>query len=191
MLVPASLLLLGVALVVSGWKDQNIVDTFKGLSGKHPWSGIEQSAADVTGTAAAAAGNAAGDIVGNGPLPQGVGYFDGHAVAKWMITPLKWARQHGWGGSVISGIRSPSAQLAAAADYARRSGRSIASIYPNGPLASNHVIHKRPVAYPEGAVDVTEPQQLAQVLTGYPGHPNLVWAGPTIGDDAHFSANGH
>lgn len=115
--------------------------------------------------------------------------FDGHPVAVWIVPILKWARQHGWSGSVVSGYRTPAEQLAAARNYANQLGRPISSVYPDGPLASNHV----KTVYPGGAVDVTQPEQLAQVLGSYPTpfKERLVWGGTTIEDAVHFSATGH
>jgi hypothetical protein len=117
----------------------------------------------------------------------GVVMFDGVSVAAWIVPSLKWARAHGWTGHVVSGFRNCEHQKQAAAKFAAEQGKSVAQIYPNGPCASNHV----GVAHPRGAVDVTNPQQLNQVLRNNPNHPKLVWGGPVIGDTVHFSATGH
>lgn len=129
------------------------------------------------------------EIANRAPKPSGEGTttFDGHPVANWIIPILQWARNNGWSGFVVSGYRTPADQWAAAVNYARELGRSLYSIYPSGPLASNHVRY----VYPGGAVDVTNYEQLAGVLRGYNGSRKLVWAGPTIGDYVHFSNNGH
>lgn len=37
----------------------------------------------------------------------GFGTFDGHTVAAWMIPWLEKSRQHGWRGTVVSGVRTP------------------------------------------------------------------------------------
>lgn len=120
-------------------------------------------------------------------LPSGVGTYDGQPVDKWIIPVLQWAAAHGWPGSVLSGYRTDAQQLAAAASYAASKGETIAQIYPDGPLADNHVQPN----YPGGAVDVSDAPQLASVLAGYPGHPSLIWGEPVIGDPDHFSATGH
>jgi hypothetical protein len=134
-----------------------------------------------TVTAAAAACSAgAGGSGPTGPLAKGTRPFDGHPVAAWIVPILAWAVDHGWAGQVTSGYRTPAEQLAAAQHYGLEH-------YPEGPLASNHVR----VGYPGGAVDVTLAAQLNEILKRYPDTPTLVWAGPTIGDWVHFSANGH
>lgn len=115
-----------------------------------------------------------------GPKP-GLGTLDGHPVSAWIIPILEWARQHGWGGSVTSGFRNPAEQMAAATGY------GLQHYGAAGPLGSNHV----GIDFPKGAVDVTLAAQLAQILQGYPGKPNLVWGGPVMGDLVHFSATGH
>lgn len=115
-----------------------------------------------------------------GPKP-GLGTMDGNPVSAWIIPILMWARAHGWGGSVNSGYRSPAEQIAAATAY------GLGNYGSSGPLGSNHV----GINYPRGAVDVSMPEQLAAILQGYPGKPNLVWGGPVIDDPVHFSATGH
>jgi hypothetical protein len=102
-------------------------------------------------------------------------------IANWMIPVLQWAHDHGWTGIVVSGYRSRAAQWIAAVKYGLWH-------YPGGnPFLSNHLKW----IYPGGAVDVTNYEQLAHVLRGYSGPRKLLWAGPTIGDVVHFSANAH
>ena len=97
--------------------------------------------------------------------------FDGKPVANWIASELKWARAHGWGGTVTSGYRSRAEQ---------------ARIYNSGvrpaakPGTSNHEF----TAFPGGAVDVTDPQGLARVLAQNP-NAKLKWAGGK--DPVHFS----
>jgi hypothetical protein len=64
---------------------------------------------------------------------------------------------------------------------------TVAQVYPNGPCASNHVGAK----HPRGAVDVTNAGELNTVLQLSPHQPGLVWGGPLIDDEVHFSATGH
>ena len=89
---------------------------------------------------------------------------------------LEWAAEHGWHGTVTSGYRTyfEQAQLNAAGLFSAPAGYS------------NHEKSK----YPGGAVDVTEPGQLMQVLKGYAGPLRLV--GGVLGpvDPEHFSATG-
>lgn len=117
----------------------------------------------------------------------GLQMFDGCEVAAWIVPSLKFAREHGWTGHVVSGFRSCEHQKKVAADFAARQHKTVAQIYPNGPCASNHVGQ----THPRGAVDVTNPEQLDRVLRNNPNHPKLVWGGPVIGDQVHFSATGH
>ena len=88
---------------------------------------------------------------------------------------------------MTSGYRSCEHQKKVAAEYAASKGMTLAQVYPNGPCASNHVGAK----HPRGAVDVTRPEQLNHVLRHSPHQPKLVWGGPVIDDQVHFSATGH
>lgn len=102
----------------------------------------------------------------------------GKPIAAWMVPILDWASRNGWTGTVLSGIRTPDEQIVAANNYGIQH-------YPDGPLASNHVEGHA------GAVDVTNPEELARVLRGWRGERKLIWGGPVMGDRPHFSANGH
>jgi hypothetical protein len=97
-------------------------------------------------------------------------------IADWIVPILQWASLHGWSGTVTSGYRTfyEQAQLNAAGDFSAPAGRS------------NH----ETTVYPGGAVDVTNPSQLIDVLRAYPGSPKLV--GGVLGpvDPEHFSATG-
>jgi hypothetical protein len=97
-------------------------------------------------------------------------------IAAWIIPILAWAYEHGWKGAVTSGYRSfyEQAQLNAAGDFSAPAG------------FSNH----ESTTYPGGAVDVTAPGRLIEVLRGYPGPQKLV--GGVLGpvDPEHFSATG-
>jgi phage-related protein len=102
-------------------------------------------------------------------------------VDNWIIPILNWAAGHGWAGSITSGYRPP--------------GEVVSN--PQGLVApQGHSNHNLP-NYPGGAIDVGDPgdktdgQALWNILQNYPGSPNLVWGGPTIGDWGHFSATGH
>jgi hypothetical protein len=98
-------------------------------------------------------------------------------IAGWIVPVLDWASQHGWSGSVTSGYRSYSqqSQINASGAFSAPAGKS------------NH----ETTVYPGGAVDVSDPSQLIQVLKGYTGPYKLV--GGVLGavDPEHFSANGH
>lgn len=113
-----------------------------------------------------------------GPLvaPSAAWNPAGDRMRPWLAQALAWAHQNGWGGTVLSGYRTAAEQDAAARRY------GLSHYGPGGPQASNHRTGN--------AVDVTDPQGLAAVLRRYPGR-RPVWAGPTIGDPAHFSIDGH
>lgn len=113
--------------------------------------------------------------------------FDGVQVVRWIARDLKWARAHGWQGRLVSGYRSPAHQIAVGTAYAHSLGKSVAEVYPNGLLASNHVKKGR---YPAGAADVTDANGLDRVLARQGRSRRLHWGGPLIGDWVHFSATG-
>ena len=98
-------------------------------------------------------------------------------IAGWIAPVLDWASQHGWTGSVTSGYR----------DYQQQSAINASGAYSAPAGKSNH----ETTQYPGGAVDVTNPAQLIQVLKGYTGPYKLV--GGVLGavDPEHFSATGH
>jgi hypothetical protein len=97
-------------------------------------------------------------------------------IADWIVPVLEWAYQHGWRGTVTSGFRTfyEQAQLNAAGAFSAPAG------------LSNH----ETTVYPGGAVDVTMPSQLIEVLRGYRGPMKLI--GGVLGpvDPEHFSATG-
>jgi hypothetical protein len=97
-------------------------------------------------------------------------------IADWIVPVLEWAYAHGWNGTVTSGFRTfyEQAQLNAAGDFSAPAG------------LSNHETTK----YPGGAVDVTQPSLLINVLRSYPGPLKLL--GGVLGpiDPEHFSATG-
>lgn len=108
----------------------------------------------------------------HGSLP-----FDNTQVAAWIQPVLKYARQHGWSGSVTSGYRSVAEQTKLYQDMlaGRRAG-------PVGkPGQSNHNF----TAFPGGAVDVSNPAQLSAILMRSKYANLLVWAGAK--DQWHFS----
>jgi hypothetical protein len=98
-------------------------------------------------------------------------------IASWIVPALDWASQHGWSGTVTSGYR----------DYSAQASINASGAYSAPAGTSNH----ETTQYPGGAVDVTDPAQLIQVLQGYTGPYKLV--GGVLGavDPEHFSATGH
>ncbi len=98
-------------------------------------------------------------------------------IAGWIAPILDWASQHGWTGSVTSGYR----------DYQQQAAINASGAYSAPAGKSDH----ESTQYPGGAVDVTNPSQLIEVLKGYTGPYKLV--GGVLGpvDPEHFSATGH
>jgi hypothetical protein len=97
-------------------------------------------------------------------------------IASWIVPVLEWAAAHGWDGTVTSGYRTyyEQAQLNAAGAFSAPAG------------LSNH----ETTAYPGGAVDVTRPSQLIEVLRGYKGPEKLIGGVLGPADPEHFSATG-
>jgi hypothetical protein len=98
-------------------------------------------------------------------------------IAGWIVPVLDWASQHGWSGTVTSGYR----------DYSQQASINASGAYSAPAGKSNH----ETTQYPGGAVDVTDPAQLIQVLQGYTGPEKLVGGVLGAADPEHFSATGH
>lgn len=122
------------------------------------------------------AGSEAAAVAG-AEIPQTTWNPRGKPIADWIVPILQWAYEHGWQGSVTSGYRTfyEQAQLNAAGAFSAPAG------------LSNH----ETTAYPGGAVDVTRPEQLIEVLRAYGGPKKLI--GGVLGpiDPEHFSATGY
>jgi hypothetical protein len=111
-------------------------------------------------------------------IPKGIVQYAGKPVAAWIAPILAYAKQHGWQGSVNSGYRSLAQQTAIYNSGVRPAAK---------PGTSNHEM----TAFPGGAVDVSDAQQLSQILLKSPYAKTLVYAGSK--DPVHFShpVNGH
>lgn len=107
-----------------------------------------------------------------GEQPQGTADFEGKTVAAWIAPVLEYARQQGWKGSVNSGFRSLAEQT---------------RIYNSGvrPAAKPGTSNHEGTDFPRGAVDVSDAQQLAEILKRSKYKNLLVWAGSK--DPVHFS----
>lgn len=105
-------------------------------------------------------------------LPSGVKKFEGSRVAAWIAPALEYARAQGWKGQVNSGFRSY-------ADQQR--------IYNSGvrPAAKPGTSNHEGTDFPRGAVDVSDAEQLAEILKRSKYRNLLVWAGSK--DPVHFS----
>lgn len=115
---------------------------------------------------------------------DGVVTFDGLPCAGWIAHELTRAREHGWGGVLVSGYRTPQhsqdlcfAMCGAPSCPGRCAG-----------LSSNHCC---PPSFkcqrPEGAADVTLYDQLLEILRRI-GSP--LKGGMLPSDPVHFSATG-
>jgi hypothetical protein len=110
-------------------------------------------------------------LTGTAPDGGGLLTYDGKVVAAWIVPILKYARTRGWRGHVTSGYRS-------AGDQARIDA---GPHYGGNTTHSEHMLAK----FPDGAVDVSDYQTLAIVLSRSPYRGVLVWAGGK--DVVHFS----
>jgi hypothetical protein len=97
--------------------------------------------------------------------------FEGTPVAAWIYPYLKYARLKGWKGTVTSGYRDRAEQADACA-------------HTSGPCATPGQSNHQGKRFPRGAVDVTNAEELAQILSGLAGSL-LKWAGSA--DPVHFS----
>lgn len=103
---------------------------------------------------------------------KGAVNFEGTQVAAWIAPILQYARQHGWKGSLNSGLRSFADQTRIWNSGVRPAAR---------PGTSNHEM----TAYPGGAIDVNGAEQLSAILQRSQYKGVLVWAGAK--DPVHFS----
>lgn len=98
--------------------------------------------------------------------------FEGKPVAAWIAPVLRYARKQGWQGSVNSGIRTYADQKRIWDSGVRPAAR---------PGTSNHEGN----VFPRGAVDVSDAQQLSNIILRSPYRHLLVYAGAK--DPPHFS----
>jgi hypothetical protein len=129
-----------------------------------------------TGLSGTGSTSAAG-VVAGAVVPQASWNPEQKPIAGWIAPILDWASQHGWTGSVTSGYR----------DYSQQASINASGAFSAPAGKSNH----ETTQYPGGAVDVTDPAQLIQVLKGYTGPEKLVGGVLGPADPEHFSATGH
>lgn len=105
------LIVFSVVLIYAAAKDVTIAEALSGTIGT---TGVApfKSVAGATGagsvpTGATGPAGATGPVVGPGTDKRGTATFEGKKVAAVAIPYLKFARAHGWSGSVTSGWRSP------------------------------------------------------------------------------------
>ncbi len=132
----------------------------------------------VTSPAAGTAGTTStAGVVPGAVVPQASWNPEQKQIAGWIAPILDWASQHGWSGSVTSGYR----------DYQQQAAINASGAFSAPAGKSNH----ETTQYPGGAVDVTDPSQLIEVLKGYAGPYKLVGGVLGAADPEHFSATGH
>ena len=127
-------------------------------------------------TATAGTTSTAG-VVPGAVVPQASWNPEQKQIAGWIAPILDWASQHGWSGSVTSGYR----------DYQQQAAINASGAFSAPAGKSNH----ETTQYPGGAVDVTDPSQLIEVLKGYTGPYKLIGGVLGPADPEHFSATGH
>ncbi len=116
-------------------------------------------------------------VVPGAVVPQAAWNPEHKPIAGWIAPVLDWASQHGWSGTVTSGYR----------DYQQQASINASGAFSAPAGKSNH----ETTQYPGGAVDVTNPAELIQVLQGYSGPYKLVGGVLGPADPEHFSATGH
>ena len=116
-------------------------------------------------------------VVPGAVVPQAAWNPEHKPIAGWIAPVLDWASQHGWSGTVTSGYR----------DYQQQASINASGAFSAPAGKSNH----ETTQYPGGAVDVTDPAELIQVLQGYSGPYKLVGGVLGPADPEHFSATGH
>lgn len=159
--------------------DSNLFSEDVSVTLKRPAEPMPEPAPEVTQTTKTVPGGGGDAEAGDPSQEEGVGNYDGKPVAKWIIPYLEKSREHGWGGSVTSGYRTPEYSESLCFDMCGApscpgtcAGRS-----------SNHSGSK----YPAGAVDVSDPGTFGSIQPkiGSPLKNDLP------ADPVHFSVSGH
>lgn len=113
-----------------------------------------------------------------------VEFFDGKPVAAYFVPHLRWARAHGWHGSVVSGYRTPAYSESLCYHMCGR---------PSCPgtcagRATNHA-GLDPNKTPSGAIDVSDYINFGNIIARSPYSPHIHNALPR--DRVHFSPRGN
>jgi lysophospholipase L1-like esterase len=116
----------------------------------------------------------------NPEATTGTAVYEGIRMASWIVPILKWARQHGWNGTIINGYRSYAKQKELHDAWIARGKTGLPAAAPG---TSNHEGSE----FPRGAVDVDEASapELSRILLSGPYATTLVYAGDA--DVVHFS----
>lgn len=161
---------MGTLFAYTGIRNVSIAEAIQGKTDSNPSSAGKLAGIALQGTDKKSAPESSPSPDN---LPVGVGTFDGHPVALWIIPLLKAARATGiWKGKVNSGYRTKAEQT---------------TIYNSGvrPAAKPGTSNHEGYIFPRGAVDVSDASGLARALKKVPGGNVLVWAGSK--DPVHFS----
>lgn len=166
----------GLIFIYAGFRDMKVADVVLGKP--------SVSKPPIVDTSGYGALSPLQDADGTQPalesIPAGVATIDGKQVAAWLVPVIKCARKNGWTGSVTSGYRNIEQQKAACKNVCGN---------PNGcpglcakPGQSNH----QKVAWPNGAIDVSDPSGFQKALKkcGSPIKNALA------NDPVHFSTSG-
>lgn len=179
-----AVIIAGFTLIYQALTGKSMAEVFGEVTGGilDPKGGSMNTAGTPVAPGGAASGPFSPSTGGLPGVQQGTTIIDGKPVANWIAQIVLWARQHGWRGRVTSGVRTDAEQSQACINVCGN---------PNGcpgrcaaPGQSNH----RGVTFPDGAVDVSEPAQFAQVIANYPGGVPLRNDLPN--DRVHFSRTG-
>lgn len=169
----------GTLLAYSGWTNNSIADVLQGLAVPKGGAGAG-FVAMISGAGSGVREGATPRSGGAGPpagkAPAGLTTFDGQPICRWVAAELRWARKHGWTGSLTSGYRSTADQA-----------RVCAEVPPGTPCAAPGESNHQGKRYPKCAADVTEAAQLDRVLSRKRGR-RLKWTGPQANDEPHFSS---
>lgn len=175
MVLPFALILFGGILLTAAITNRSIVDTALAKKDAAPLTGGgDGSGGDPLSSGVVPASPGATLAAGN-TAPSGLGTFDGHPVAKWIIPAARFARKSGlWHGSVTSGWRDPN---------------EVVTPSPGLPVAPQGKSNHNKKNWPGGAIDVSDPDGFEAAMAKFPGVLKLK-RDPSIGDPIHFSWTG-
>lgn len=113
----------------------------------------------------------------------GIATYDGRPVAAWMVPHLRFAREHGWGGVLVSGWRDPrySEQLCYAMCGSPRCP---------GRCAGRASHHSQSVA-PNGSIDVSDYLTFGRLMARPDAPSPRIFNSLGEIDPVHFSAQGN
>lgn len=113
-----------------------------------------------------------------------VEFFDGRPVASYFVPHLKWARAHGWHGTLVSGYRTPAYSESLCyhmCGHPTCPGRCAGRFTNHAGLDPNKT--------PTGAVDVSDYINFGNIIAHSPYSPHIHNSLPN--DRVHFSPHGN